>query len=134
MLDVVFKIIIGQISLIPKTNFIFIDESISVFDKERMDNISDFFDFLKRYYSNVFLITHMQQIKVNINYFLDISKYDNYAIIHNIEFDNNNNNFDDEYNNQDLIIKKKVKSSIKTITNDNNDIIGITSKKKITKK
>jgi DNA repair exonuclease SbcCD ATPase subunit len=84
MLDIVFKIIISQISLLPKSNFIFIDESISVLDKNRMDDINSFFDFLKRHYHNVYLITHMQQIKNNINYFLDIKKYNDLSLIYNI--------------------------------------------------
>ena len=75
-IDLVFKITIGLVSLIPKSNIIFMDESISVLDQERISSINDLFLFLKNYYSQVFLITHMNQIKNNINYSLQIKKND----------------------------------------------------------
>lgn len=84
MLDIVFKIIIGQITLIPKSNFIFIDESISVLDKDRIESIGLFFDFLKKYYKNIFIITHMQNIKEHIRFFLDIYHCDGFSLINNL--------------------------------------------------
>lgn len=84
MLDIVFKIIIGQITLMPKSNFIFIDESISVLDKDRIESIGLFFDFLKKYYNNIFVITHMQSIKEHIRYFLDIYHNNGFSFINNL--------------------------------------------------
>ena len=84
-IDLVFKITIGLVSLIPKSNIIFMDESISVLDQDRITNINDLFLFLKNYYSQVFLITHMNQIKNNINYSLQIKKNnDNTSCVSNI--------------------------------------------------
>ena len=136
MLDVVFKIIIGQISLIPKTNFIFIDESISVFDKDRMDNISDFFDFLTKYYSNVFLITHMEQIKPKIKLFLDITKKYDFASICNDP--DHYNDYDSDNDDYDVIVSNDINSPIGLVSKSKNNKKKTTiitgSKKKNTKK
>jgi ABC-type lipoprotein export system ATPase subunit len=72
MLDLVFKIIIGHISVIPKSNIIFMDESISVLDKHRMASIDELFAFLRQYYETVFLITHMKQVNNHINNSIEI--------------------------------------------------------------
>lgn len=85
MLDVVFKIIIGQITMIPKSNIMFIDEAISVLDKNRLAAIEDLFVFLKQYYNQVYIITHMKQVKNNINYTLDIKRFKNNSLLRNIE-------------------------------------------------
>ena len=84
MLDLSFKIIISIISNVPKSRCIFIDESLSVLDKERMNNIDDFFDFLKRHYNHVYVITHMIQIKNYIEHNIDIIKKNNFSKIYNI--------------------------------------------------
>ena len=83
MLDIAFKIIISKLSIIPKSNILFIDESLSVFDKNKMENIDDFFSFLNLHFKNIFLITHMQQIKNNIDHYIDIVKCNNYSLIFN---------------------------------------------------
>jgi DNA repair exonuclease SbcCD ATPase subunit len=85
MLDIVLKIIIGQISMIPKSNIMFIDESISVLDKNRLAAIEDLFVFLKQYYNQVYIITHMKQVKNSINYTLDIKRLQSYSLLRNIE-------------------------------------------------
>jgi DNA repair exonuclease SbcCD ATPase subunit/predicted MPP superfamily phosphohydrolase len=84
MLDLSMIIIINEISQIPKSNIMFIDESISVLDKNRIDNINDLFIFMKEYFNQVFMITHMKQVKSSINYSLDIKKSNNYSIIYNL--------------------------------------------------
>ena len=85
MLDIVLKIIIGQISMIPKSNIMFIDESISVLDKNRLAAIDDLFVFLKQYYNQVYIITHMKQVKNNINHTLDIKRSRGFSLLRNID-------------------------------------------------
>ena len=85
MLDLVFKIIIAQISVIPKSNIIFLDESISVLDAGRMASIEELFTFLKQYYSTVFLITHMKQVKNHISHSLNICRHNSNSLIFNID-------------------------------------------------
>jgi len=84
MLDLSMIIIINEISQIPKSNIMFIDESISVLDKNRIDNINDLFLFMKEYFNQVFMITHMKQVRSSINYSLDIKKSNNYSTIYNL--------------------------------------------------
>ena len=84
MLDLSLIIIINEISQIPKSNIMFIDESISVLDKNRIDNINDLFIFMKEYFNQVFMITHMKQVKSSIVYNLDIKKTNNYSAINNL--------------------------------------------------
>jgi DNA repair exonuclease SbcCD ATPase subunit len=88
MLDLVFKIIIGQISVIPKANLIFLDESISVLDSDRMSSIEELFAFLRQYYNTVFLITHMKQVNNHINHSLDIVRHNGHSLIFNIKIKN----------------------------------------------
>ena len=40
--------------------------------------------FMKEYFNQVFMITHMKQVKSSINYSLDIKKHNNYSTIYNI--------------------------------------------------
>jgi DNA repair exonuclease SbcCD ATPase subunit len=84
MLDLSLIIIINEISEIPKSNIMFIDESISVLDKDRIENINDLFLFMKYNFNQVYMITHMKQVKSQINYSLEISKKNNYSKIFNI--------------------------------------------------
>jgi len=88
MLDLVFKIIIAQISVIPKSNIMFMDESISVLDASRMASIEELFVFLKQYYSTVFLITHMKQVNNHISHSLNIIKHNDNSLIFNIDINN----------------------------------------------
>jgi ABC-type dipeptide/oligopeptide/nickel transport system ATPase subunit len=84
MLDLIMKIIIGQVSIIPKSNLIFIDESISVLDKNRLASINELFTLLRQYYNNVYLITHMKQVKNHITHTLEITKENKRAFISNL--------------------------------------------------
>jgi DNA repair exonuclease SbcCD ATPase subunit len=63
VLDIAFKIVLAKIAHLPKSNFIFIDEEISVFDKEHLNNITDLFSYLNNYFDYVFLMSHIEEIK-----------------------------------------------------------------------
>jgi DNA repair exonuclease SbcCD ATPase subunit len=63
ILDIAFKIVLAKIAHLPKSNFIFIDEGISVFDKEHLNNITDLFSYLNNYFDYVFLMSHIEEIK-----------------------------------------------------------------------
>jgi exonuclease SbcC len=63
VLDIAFKIVLAKIAHLPKSNFIFIDEGISVFDKEHLNNITDLFSYLNNYFDYVFLMSHIEEIK-----------------------------------------------------------------------
>ena len=63
VLDIAFKIVLAKIAHLPKSNFIFIDEGISVFDKEHLNSITDLFSYLNNYFDYVFLMSHIEEIK-----------------------------------------------------------------------
>ena len=67
VLDIAFKIVLAKIAHLPKSNFIFIDEGISVFDKEHLNNITDLFSYLNNYFDYVFLMSHIEEIKDYVN-------------------------------------------------------------------
>lgn len=81
IVDLVFKIIIGTITEIPKCQMLFIDEGISVLDKDNLSNIENLFLFIKQYYTSTFIITHIEQIKDNINHIIYINKINNYSYV-----------------------------------------------------
>lgn len=63
IMDVSLKFCLSKYSSHPTSDFFFIDEKISVLDKERMSNIDTIFDFLKNNSRNVLLISHLDNIK-----------------------------------------------------------------------
>ncbi len=77
VLDISLKIVIANISNIPQLKYLFIDENISVFDIDHINNIDMFFGFLKQYYNKIFIITHIESIKDHIDYSLIINKNNN---------------------------------------------------------
>jgi DNA repair exonuclease SbcCD ATPase subunit/DNA repair exonuclease SbcCD nuclease subunit len=84
MLDLSLIVIINQISEIPQSNILFIDESISVLDKNRLENISELFMFIKQYFKQTYMITHMKQVKSQIDYNLEINKLNDFSLIYNV--------------------------------------------------
>ena len=110
MLDLSFIIIMNEIMEKPKSNIMFIDESISVLDKDKLNNINELFIFLKHYFYQVIMITHLSQVKNKIEYYLEIYKNEKtgYSLIHNQNInDNNNNNINLNDNINTIKISKK---------------------------
>ena len=116
MLDFTFKIIVGYLSIMPKCNLLFIDESISVLDKERLDHIDDIFAFLKQYYSNVFLITHIEDVKYKMDDQITIYRINDRTIIHNTDnvyYIKLTEDTENKIEIEDIIKTSKAKKSIK---------------------
>lgn len=84
MMEMTLKIIINQLSVMPKSSILFIDESISVLDNNRLMMIEELFNFIRQYYSQVVLITHIRQVKNQMSYSLEIGKRGIYSEIRNI--------------------------------------------------
>lgn len=121
LLDLSIRVIINNLSCMPKSNILFMDESISVLDKHRLASIEELFVFLRQYYRSVFLITHMKQVNNHINHSLEIIKYNDNSLIYNIDIKTKNNvlKLDDiEY-----ILENNVNTNI-----DNNSIVVISDK------
>ncbi len=58
------KIAMSNIYINPKLRILFLDENISVMDKEHIENINIIYDFLKKYYNNIIIITHIEEAKI----------------------------------------------------------------------
>jgi DNA repair exonuclease SbcCD ATPase subunit len=65
--DIAFKIILSKIGELPRSNFLFIDEGISVFDVNNLNGIGELFNYLNINYQYVFLISHLEQVKDMVN-------------------------------------------------------------------
>ncbi len=122
MIDLVFKIILSNISHLPSSSLLFIDEGISVLDKNRLAAIDELFSFLKTHYNTIFIITHIKNVKDFIDHSIEITKKNNKSTIishynnkfHSVlEVDNKEDDNDsDEANkelNETVITKKKIK-------------------------
>lgn len=81
MMDIAFKIVLSNIANLPRSNFLFIDEGISVLDKENLSNINELFSYLNDYYEHVFLISHIEGIKDFINNIINIKNINGYSQI-----------------------------------------------------
>ena len=53
-------------------------------DNNRLMAIEELFNFIRQYYSQVVLITHIRQVKNQLGYSLEIGKKGNYSEIRNI--------------------------------------------------
>ena len=65
--DIAFKIVLSKIGELPRSNFLFIDEGISVFDTNNLNGIGELFNYLNLNYEHVFLISHLEQVKDMVN-------------------------------------------------------------------
>ena len=81
ILDIAFKLVMSNIATLPKSNFLFIDEGISVLDKDNLSNIKDLFSYLTNNYDYVFLISHIEGIKDYVNKVINIKKINGYSKI-----------------------------------------------------
>ena len=73
IMDLAFKIVLSQIAILPKSDFLIIDEGISAFDKEHLGQIESLFEFIKQF-SKVLLISHIEGIKDYVPYQIEINK------------------------------------------------------------
>lgn len=79
--DVAFKIVLAKIGELPRSNFLFIDEGISVFDTNNLNGIGELFNYLNLNYEHVFLISHLEQVKDMVNSIIYIKNNGKYSKI-----------------------------------------------------
>jgi len=127
LIDLAFKIIITEITELPKCNSLFIDESISVLDVDRINDIDNFFEFIGNYYNTIFLITHLNNVKNSMHCSISIKTKNGKSYINNslnkltrpdyvINYDDDNdfiNDNDDDITISDIINNNIEKSDIK---------------------
>ena len=70
-----------QISLTAKPNFFIIDEGWSCLDSENLGNISSIMNYIKMQYEHVIIISHLEQLKNEADYVINIDKIKGYSHI-----------------------------------------------------
>jgi DNA repair exonuclease SbcCD ATPase subunit/DNA repair exonuclease SbcCD nuclease subunit len=63
MVELALRLVLSQISLKPKPNFLIIDERFSVLDINNINNIDLIFNFLNTYYEHTIVMSHIEIIK-----------------------------------------------------------------------
>jgi DNA repair exonuclease SbcCD ATPase subunit len=82
--DIGFKIMLSKIGELPRSNFLFIDEGISVFDVNNLNSIGDLFNYLNSNYNHVFLMSHIEQVKDMVNKVIYVKNNGIYSRIENL--------------------------------------------------
>lgn len=77
------KIAMSNIYIYPKLRTLFLDENISVMDKDHIENINIIYDFLKKYYNNIIIITHIEEAKKYIDNEIKIIKKNKNSYVNN---------------------------------------------------
>lgn len=76
ILDIVMKILLANVSSFPQANLFFIDEKLSVLDKDRLHNIELIFNVLKQTNKNICLISHIDLLRDFVDHSLHVEKKD----------------------------------------------------------
>jgi len=70
-----------QISLTSKPNFLIIDEGWSCLDSDNLGNISSIMNYIKNQYEHVIIISHLEELRNQADYVINIEKNSNYSYI-----------------------------------------------------
>lgn len=76
MLDIAIKIVFSKYAQISKPSLFILDENISVMDEERLRNIDSLFDFLRRFFSDILIISHQPFLLNVVDDVMTIDKND----------------------------------------------------------
>lgn len=91
-----------QISLTAKPNFLIIDEGWSCLDSENLNNVGTIMNYIKTQYEHIIIISHLEELKNQADYVINIEKDNGYSYIKTIN---------------KLIIKRKKNNNSKKIIN-----------------
>lgn len=78
------RMVLCNISKSAKPNFFIIDEGWSCLDNENLSNINTIMTYIKNQFEHVIIISHLDAIKEQSDYVINIDKKDNYSYIRNI--------------------------------------------------
>jgi len=74
IVDAALKIIFSQMTLQPRCDLFMIDEGISVMDKETMDHLDEFFQFLDGFFPHVLIISHLREAREFVSHSIQVTK------------------------------------------------------------
>ena len=75
------RMTLGQISLTAKPNFLIIDEGWSCLDSDYKNDIPTIMSYIKNQYEHVIIISHMEELKTQADYIINIEKINNYSYV-----------------------------------------------------
>jgi DNA repair exonuclease SbcCD ATPase subunit/DNA repair exonuclease SbcCD nuclease subunit len=75
------RMTLSQISLTSKPNFLIIDEGWSDLDSENLGNIGTILDHIKSQYEHVIMISHLEALKAQSDYTINIGQEDGYSYV-----------------------------------------------------
>ena len=81
IINIVFRLAIGKINKNIKINFFIMDETFSYSDEHNITQISKLFDYMKKIYDWIIIVSHNEQIKNYSNTTINIKSDDGYSYI-----------------------------------------------------
>ena len=83
IINIAIRIVLCTISDNAKPNFIIIDEGWSCLDAENLSNIGSIMNYLRSQFEHVIIISHVQELKNQSDYILNISKNNGFSHVNN---------------------------------------------------
>jgi len=79
------RMVLGHISLGAKPNFLIIDEGWSCLDSDNLNNIDTILDYIKMQYEHVIIISHLEELKNQVDYSINIEKIRGFSYVNTIK-------------------------------------------------
>lgn len=79
--DVALRVALLNVSSLPKASFLFIDEIFGVLDSDVLNSTANLLNALKSKFKNIFIITHIAELKDFVDSNLDINTENNFSYI-----------------------------------------------------
>jgi len=79
--NIAVRIALSKITILPKTDFIFIDEGWSSLDSENLVKSTNLFTYLKQMYKYILIVSHIDTMKDMVDMQIDIDKKDGFSFI-----------------------------------------------------
>jgi DNA repair exonuclease SbcCD ATPase subunit len=84
--DIVFRLALSELALVPKINMFVIDEELSYFNKSHLTTISKLINIIKKQYQYVIIISHDNKITDIADHEIFLNRKKNeYGFINNID-------------------------------------------------
>jgi len=74
IIELAIRMALGKISLASKSNFLIIDEGWSCLDADNRNNLNSIMNYIKNQYEHVIIISHIEELKNQIDYIISIDK------------------------------------------------------------
>jgi len=109
MTNIAFRIAINEWNKRYKTNFFIIDEGFAYCDEEATEKIERLFEYMKKKYERVIVVSHNEQIKSYTDVTIEIKRNNGFSKINMISKENHNEWIQEKYGNLMTEEKEEVK-------------------------